>query len=530
VPEAAAAEPAFVQALCRPEAYAHPVDAVELRQTHISWVFLAGDYAYKVKKPVDFGFLDFSTLARRGTDARLELELNRRLSPDIYLGLSYVVRRDAAFFVDGPGARIEPVVRMRRLPDAGMLVNLLANQAVTPALVQRIARRLARFHARAATGAGVDEYGTLSAIRRNWHENFLQLGPFEGRTIAKTVNDAIRAYTERYLATHRELFDARVAEGRIRDGHGDLHASSICAEGRHLWLFDCLEFSPRYRCGDVAGEVAFLAMDLDHFGRADLATASVDAYVGASGDEQVRELLPFYACYRAYVRGKVRSLRLTGLDASGTAAHIAAVEDDARSYFDLARSYAGWPAGPLLMVVMGLPASGKTTLARALAGRLGLVHLNSDVVRKELAGSRPTEHHDDRYGEGLYTAATTRRTYAAMRRRAGRWLGRGRSVVLDATFGDAGERSALDRLARRRGVALLVVECRADHAELQRRLAARRADPGRASDARLELWPRLLAGYAEPTEVTERLAIDSSMPVPRQVAAVLIRLDAGSGA
>ncbi|MBV9359011.1 MAG: AAA family ATPase [Chloroflexi bacterium] len=524
MPEPAAAEPAFVRALCRPDAYRHPVEQVELRQTHISWVFLAGDHAYKVKKPVDFGFLDFSTLERRETDARLELELNRRLSPDIYLGLSQVVRRDDTFFFDGPGERIEPVVRMRRLPDAGMLVNLLANQAVPPALVQRIARRLVWFHARAATGAGVDEHGTRSAIRRNWQENFLQIAPFEGRTVAKTVNDAIRDYTEHYLATHRGLFDARVDEGRIRDGHGDLHASSICIEGRHIWLFDCLEFSPRYRCGDVAGEVGFLAMDLDHFGRADLATAFVDAYVAASGDEQVRELLPFYACYRAYVRGKVRSLRLTELDASGTAARIAAVEEDARSYFDLARSYTGWPAGRLLVAVMGLPASGKTTLARTLAGRLGLVHLNSDVVRKELAGSRPTEHHDDRYGEGLYTAASTRRTYAAMRRRAGRWLGRGRSVVLDATFGDVQERSALVRLARRRGVPLLLIECTAHHAELQRRLAARRAEPGRASDARLELWPRLLAGYVEPTELRERLAIDSSAPLTRQVAAVLARL------
>jgi aminoglycoside phosphotransferase family enzyme/predicted kinase len=488
-------------------------------------VFLAGAYAYKVKKPVDFGFLDFSTLERRETDARLELDLNRRLSPDIYLGLSHVVRRDDSFYLDGAGERVEPVVRMRRLPDAGMLVNLLADQAVTPALVRRIARRLAWFHKRAATGAGVDEYGTLGAIRRNWQDNFLQLAPFDGRTISKTVNDAVRDYIERYLATYRELFDARLAEGRIRDGHGDLHASSICVQGRHIWLFDCLEFSPRYRCGDVAGEVAFLAMDLDHFGRADLATAFVDAYVAVSGDEQVRVLLAFYACYRAYVRGKVRSLRLTELDGSGTAAHIHAVEEDARAYFDLARSYTGWPAGPLLVTVMGLPASGKTTLAQALAGRLGLVHVNSDVVRKELAGSRATEHHDDRFGQGLYTATATRRTYAALRRRAGRWLGRGHSVVLDATFGDAEERSALARLARRRGLPLLVVECTADHAELRRRLAARRAEPGRASDARLELWPRLLASYAEPTEFPERLAIDSSAPVPRQVAAVLDRLD-----
>ncbi len=174
------------------------------------------------------------------------------------------------------------------------------------------------------------------------------------------------------------------------------------------------------------------------------------------------------------------------------------------------------------------PASGKTSLARALAGRLGLVHLNSDVVRKELAGSQPTERHDDPFGQGLYTAASTHRTYAAMRRRAGQWLGRGRSVVLDATFGDADERSALVRLARRRGTPLLVVECRADHAELRRRLAARRGEAGAASDARAELWPRLLASYTEPAELPDRLAVDSTTPVPRQVGAVLERLNASS--
>jgi uncharacterized protein len=514
--------PVFVRALCRPAAYPHPVERVELRETHISWVFLAGSYAYKAKKPVDFGFLDFSSLERRAADARAELALNRRLCRDVYRGLSHIVERDAAFFVDGTGRRVEPLVRMRRLPEAGMLPNLLAHQAVTPALVRRIATRLARFHARAATGPGVDEYGGPAQVRDNWRENFRQVAPFEGRTITAVANDAIRGYVDRFMTEHRATFEARVKDGRVRDGHGDLHAGSICVEGRHLWLFDCLEFSRRYRCADVAAEVAFLAMDLDHYGRADLAWTFVDAYVEASGDAGVRPLLPFYACYRAYVRGKVRSLRLT--EPGLAAGQVEAIEEEARSYFDLARSYVGWLARPTLVVVMGLPASGKTTLARAAAGRLGLVHLSSDLVRKELAGVPPTAHQPDQFGHGLYAAASTRRTYATLRRRAARWLRRGRSVVLDATFGNPAERSTLVGFARRLRAPLRVVECCVDEAELQRRLAARQADPLAVSDARPEVWPRLRAAYIDPIELDDRLPVDTSAPLAEQVAAVLGRL------
>jgi uncharacterized protein len=516
--------PVFVRALCRPAAYPHPVERVELRETHISWVFLAGAYAYKAKKPVDLGFLDFSSLEQRTADARLELALNRRLCRDVYRGLSHVVERDRAFFVDGHGRRVEPLVRMRRLPEAGMLPNLLAQQAVTPALVRRIATRLARFHARAATGPGVDEYGGLAQVRANWRENFLQVqvAPFEGRTITAAANDAIRHYVERFMAEHQATFEARVEDGRVRDGHGDLHAASICVEGRRLWLFDCLEFSRRYRCADVAADVAFLAMDLDHYGRADLASTFVDAYVEASGDAGLRPLLPFYACYRAYVRGKVRSLRLA--EPGLAAAQAEAVEEEARSYFDLARSYTGWLARPTLVAVMGLPASGKTTLAQAMAGRLGLVHLSSDLVRKELAGVHPTEHQPDRFGRGLYAPASTRRTYATLRRRAARWLRRGRSVVLDATFGNPAERTALVALARRVGAPLQVVECCVDEDELRRRLAKRQADPLAVSDARPAVWPRLRAAYTPPTELADRLPVDTSAPLAEQVAAVLGRL------
>ena len=337
--------PPLVRALLGPEAYAHPTEALSLRETHASWVILAGAYAYKVKKPVDLGFLDFSTIQRRVTDCVEEVRLNRRLCPDVYLGVVDVVMRDGTYFLGGPGRSVEPAVWMRRLPESGMLPNLLARGQVDTQLVQRIARHLADFHATATTGPGVDEFGSLATVRANWDESFVQMAPFLGRTISEETDAAIATYVHRFLSEQAALLERRVADGRIRDGHGDLHAASICVEPERLHFFDCLQFAPRFRCADVAAEVAFLAMDLEHYGRADLAATFADAYVRASGDEGVFRLLDFYVCYRAYVRGKVRSLRLAQMSPGSSGAEKLA--RDAGVYFDLALAHAE-PGHPVL--------------------------------------------------------------------------------------------------------------------------------------------------------------------------------------
>ncbi|MBI4506344.1 MAG: AAA family ATPase [Chloroflexi bacterium] len=506
--------PPFLAALLRPDSYTHAADDLQLYETHISWVVLAGSYAYKLKKPVDFGFLDYSTVERREAACADEVRLNRRLCPDVYLGVAHLCARDGAFFVGGPGQPVEPLVWMRRLPESGMLPRLLATDAADAALMRRIARKLARFHAAAATGPGVDEHGSLATVRANWEENFAQTRPVVGRVLSAAAFEGIERFVRRFLDERAEMFARRVAAGRVRDGHGDLHAASVCVEGRRVQLFDCIEFSARYRCADVAAEVAFLAMDLDHYGRADLAEAFVGAHVQASGDAELRALLPFYACYRAYVRGKVLGLRLGEGDLSPEEAE--AVRAEAAAYFDLAWAYAGGLGGPTLVVTMGLPASGKTTLAHALARRLGLVHLSSDVIRKELAGLRPTDRQDVPFGAGIYSAAATQHTYAALRRRAARWLRAGRSVVLDATFGQRAERAGLRRLAARAGARLVVLHCQADDATLVARLVARPADPHTASDARLALWPALRAAFTPPDELAETIAMDAAAP-PQQL-------------
>jgi aminoglycoside phosphotransferase family enzyme len=322
----------------RQEAYPHPVDVVELRETHGAWVFLAGPFAYKLKKPVNLGFFDYSTRALRDADAAAELELNHRLAPAMYLGLVDIVERDGSVHVGGPGRVLERAVRMRRLPEEGMLTSLLERGEVSTQLMRRVAAILARFHARAPTGAGVDEFGAPANLGANWRENFEQIEPYIGTTIDSAQLTTIKRFISEFLRGRRDLLERRVAEGRIRDGHGDLHAGSICVVDGQILIFDCIQFSARYRCADVAAEVAFLAMDLDHAHRSDLASAFVAAYVARSNDAELRELLPFYKCYRAFVRGKVVSLRL-GQGQLGDHEQ-AEIEASARSYFALAASYA----------------------------------------------------------------------------------------------------------------------------------------------------------------------------------------------
>ncbi len=328
----------LLQALSSPKAYPHNPQEVELVQTQISAVFLAGDYVYKVKKPVDFGFLDFTTLDKRRFYCQQEVTLNRRLCPDAYLGVVAITQDGDTISVEGNGIEVEYAVKMHHLPHQRMMDRLLQSNQVTPEMVERVADRLVEFHRQAEMSEQLASIGGLDTVTQNTEENFVQTEDYVNLTIAPEQYEKLKNYNYSFLKGNAELFAKRVSEGRIKDCHGDLHAAHICFSNG-ICIFDCIEFNDRFRYIDVASEVAFLAMDLDLHGRPDLSKHFVDAYVGASGDEELLALLDFYKCYRAYVRGKVEGFKLND-------PHISEEEKTrtlavAKRYFELAETYIG---------------------------------------------------------------------------------------------------------------------------------------------------------------------------------------------
>jgi len=328
--------PEMVQALLDPKAYPDATQGVELAQTQMSFVFLTDKYVYKVKKPVNLGYLDYTTPERRHFYCQREVELNRRLCPDAYLAVVPVTQDKGNILIGGQGEVIEYAVKMRRLPREAMMDVLLASNQVSLEMVGRVARRLAEFHQEAETDANISIFGNLDTIIQNTDENFTQTEKYIGNTITRDRYQHIKAYTESFIRGNILLFHKRLAGGRIRDCHGDLHAAHICFSNG-ICIYDCIEFNDRFRYCDVASEVAFLAMDLDHYGRADLSRSFVTAYVSKSRDKELSQLLSFYKCYRAYVRGKVESFKLDDPHISDEEkTRVLAV---AKSYFELAESY-----------------------------------------------------------------------------------------------------------------------------------------------------------------------------------------------
>jgi len=330
--------PEMVQALLDPKAYPEATQRVELVQTQMSFVFLTDNYVYKVKKPVNLGYLDYTTPERRHFFCQREVELNRRLCPDAYLGVVPITLDKGNILAGGQGEVIEYAVKMRCLPQEAMMDVLLTKNQVSPEMAANVARRLAEFHQKAETNADISTFGNLDTIVQNTDENFTQTEKYIGVTIPQERYQRIKEYTNSFIKKNDSLFHKRITDGKIRDCHGDLHAAHVCFTNG-ICIYDCIEFNDRFRYSDVASEVAFLAMDLDHYGRPDLSRSFVNAYVSQSRDKGLKELLNFYKCYRAYVRGKVEGFKLD--DPHISEEEKVVVLAVAKSYFELAESYTG---------------------------------------------------------------------------------------------------------------------------------------------------------------------------------------------
>jgi len=326
-----------VEALMKPEAYDEETCKIELAQTHISFVFLTRSFVYKVKKAVDFGFLDFTTLEKRRFFCEKELELNRRLCGDMYVEVVPINRsRSSAVKIRGEGETIEYAVKMKRVPEEAMLSRLLEEDKVDSKLVDKIAKIIADFHSKAETSKRISEFGSLATLETNWKENFDQTQEFVGKTMSMKDFELIRGIVYDFMKKDMLLFEKRTAEGRVRDCHGDIHSGNIFVADQ-IYIFDAIEFNERFRYSDVAADVAFLAMDLEFRERADLSNFFVERYVKYSGDNDLMELLPFYKCYRAYVRGKVISFKLK--DPTVNSKEKKTAMEEAESYFILASTY-----------------------------------------------------------------------------------------------------------------------------------------------------------------------------------------------
>ncbi len=510
--------------LCRPASHPPPRPAaVERRETHISWVFLAGDTAWKVKRPVALGFLDFRELEQRRHFCEEEVRLNRRLAPDVYQAVVPVRRVATGHTLDPEqcdGPIVDYAVKMRRLPDDASASALLAAGQLQAAHLRTLAARLARFYDQAAQ---VTALGAPPAVAATVEENLAQLaaaapGILDGERLAR-----VAAAQRRDLERHQNRFPERQAAGKIRDGHGDLRLEHVYFLPEPV-VIDCLEFNPKFRGGDVALDIAFLVMELRAAGRAELGEYFVHRFVRETGDHGLYPLLDFYCAYRALVRAKIACL-IAG-DASVDADKRRRKREEARSLLALTEALEnGSPDRPMVLAIGGQVASGKSTLAEALAERFGLPVVSSDVTRKSLAGLPATQPGS----EELYTSAFTEQTYADMIRRAGLVLDGGRSVILDATFRDPSQRRRARDLAAARDTGFLFVETYCDQATLRARLRARAARPSE-SDADERVLDQLRGQWVPPDELPEdeRLSLEGSRPLPELVAAVEPRIRARS--
>ena len=486
---AEAVGPEVVRDLLRPEAYGADGRArVSLRTTHASWVFLIGDDVWKVKRPVDFGFLDFRTVEARRRACEDEVRLNRRLAPGTYLGVEPVRASAGGLALHGAGPIVDWAVHMRRLPERASAAALLGRGLLDGERLGAVADRLADFLAAAPP---TPELGRLDVLRRNVDENFAQVEPSVGDLIERVTFEDVRRFQLSMLESRRDRFAARVEEGRIREGHGDLRLEHVyfLPPPDGVVAIDCIEFNDRFRCGDVAGDVAFLAMELEAARRPDLAAGFLARFAEASDDFGLYGVVDFYLSYRAWVRGKIAAFVAGDPAADGPLR--AGKRDEARRQFALARSFSGAPLdSPDLLVVGGVIGSGKSSLAAALGRELALPVISSDRVRKAMAGIPATVRGD----AGLYTAEAVERNYGEVLRRAQYVLQSGRGAILDATFSTRRRRQAALDLARATGARLLLIEARcADRRVLEARLAARRDQPSMsdATDAELvKLLPR----------------------------------------
>jgi aminoglycoside phosphotransferase family enzyme/gluconate kinase len=478
----------LIEQMMQPEFYPHPVtEPIEMIQTHVSYVLLTGDYVYKIKKPVNFGFLDFSSLEKRHHFCLEELRMNQPIAPEIYLEVLPITQADDQMILGGEGQAVEYVLKMHQFPQDALFITMFEQGKLTLVNMEELGRVVAQFHDKTVTNDYIRSFGEVSKIREAFDENYQQTEKYIGAAQTQQQYQETKAFTDRFFEQQQKIFTTRREQDRIRECHGDLHLRNICLWHDKIQLFDRIEFNEPFRFVDVMYDVAFTVMDLEARGRKDLGNAFLNTYIEQTGDWEGLQVLPLYLSRQAYVRAKVNSFLLDDSGVPEEAKQEAAAV--ASNYYRLAWEYTKTNHGQLILM-SGLSGSGKTTVARHLARDLGAIHLRSDAVRKHLAGI-PLEQ---KGGSELYSSQMSQKTYQRLLELGLMLTKQGFSVILDAKYDRQALRQEAIEQAKTQELPLKIIHCTAPEDVLRDRLSSRMGD---VSDATADLLTQQIA-TAEP--------------------------------
>ena len=514
----------IIQFFLCPSSYPHSPSQIKHIQTHASHVFIAAPYVYKIKKPVDFGFLDYSTLEKRKYYCEKELEYNKRLCCKAYMGIEEISLNNGALVFGTGDQTVEYVIKMNLLPEEYFLNNLLSDKKVSESDFSRIAEKLANYYNSQGHSEEISKYGNTEKIKSVIDQNLGLAKQFIGRTISASTYNIIVSYNNHFLFNNSSSITKRMEYSWIRDCHGDLRLEHINLANDDICIYDCIEFNESFRCIDIASDIAFLCMDLDFNGYNNFSTYFISEISRMMKDDGIYEVLDFYKCYRAFVRGKVESIKTYELEVPENEREFALYNAD--KYFKLALKYALFGSIPVVIVVFGVIGTGKSTVAKALSDELSFDLISSDVERKRITGIQKFERKYEEYDTGIYSRDVTKKTYEEIFKKIETLANNSKSVIIDASFSKKIWRDSIVELTERLDIPIYFIETQSPKNIIEQRLLARERQEKTISDGRLEILDRFLSDFEEPHEISEEnfIIVDTRRPVIENTEKILNKI------